>query len=264
MKAGKRRSPSAFRHEGRRGSPASAAAKQAPREEGNMRGTSRFLLVAAGVLACTSAWAVEVTAPQPWPIHNRRVERSADAGLCRQVGPVYRCRQFAVIESLDTRTNRRETVLHVSYWGSSDGSYYYRNLDCPVDPGVLKLSPNGASVDVVVSPDAPGCVNEGEQVTFEPSNVTPYPFTAPVLVQAEMLDPGRQHSNVSVVTDQDNDMGTTVREQCRGSGGFALRAGEMRIGEVGVSIVIGQFAQPEAEGSYMSYGCGRAEKLPAQ
>jgi hypothetical protein len=158
-----------------------------------------------------------------------------------------------------------ETVARVDYWGNDAQGWYWRHVECPVERTALKVGPIGASVDARLDPAAAGCFTDGQRATNDPYTVEPWPFTSPVMLQATLLDAGQKTdwSNHSTQTNRMEGV-SIVRELCRGHNGWSLRAGELRIGAIGETVVTGQFSADDTEGAFYDERCERIERVPAE
>ena len=219
---------------------------------------SKYLapLAAGIVLAVPASLAADVGALAASPLmHEQRIMASADGGVCRPFGEGYRCRSFAAVENWSPTGDYMETRAWIDQNSWSPTGYRYRHLDCPIERNALRVTPNRASVQVVMDSSSPLCTNYGEIVTYDPWTVEPWPFQGPVVLEADLLDPRYQDRQVVNHSWKDNALGTSWREHCQGGSGYGMTAGGMSI--AGVYF---PFGPEDTSGQFYMQTCGTNAK----
>jgi hypothetical protein len=194
------------------------------------------------------------TAAEP-PDFSRHVVNSADAGYCSQVGDLWRCRQFAVQVLGEPSGGYAETRAWVDQWRNWPTGWASRHIECTVERHALKMTPEHAEVRAILDPASPACTTYGDWVEFDPETgepvITPWLYTEPVVLEADLLAPAREDRHVSMVTHRDNATGETSREQCHGGNGYRLQGGGFT-----VLGLYREFGPEGADGSYFYETCG--------
>jgi hypothetical protein len=220
---------------------------------------SKYLapLAAGLVLAVPASLAADngAMAATP-PVHEQRIMSSADGGVCRPFGDDgYRCRSFVAVENWSPTGDYIETRASINQHSATSTGYRYRYLECPIDRNALTVTPNRASVQVVMDSSSPLCNNYGEIVTFEPWSVEPWPFQGAVVLEADLLDPRYQDKQVTTHSWKDNALGTSWREHCQGGSGYGMSAGGMNI--AGVYF---PFGPEDTSGQFYMQSCGSSAR----
>lgn len=207
------------------------------------------------LLACLAPAAGAQGAPDGTLVHSRRVMRSADAGYCRMVGDLNRCRQFAAMAYSEPSGKYLETRVWFDQWRNWSAGYATRHIECTVDAKALKVTPQGAQVRAALDPESPLCSVYTEWVTFDPDTgeptYGPWPFPGPVMLEADLLDPRFQDRRVTSMTWKDNETSESQKENCHGGGGYRLLGG----GFTALGLYVA-FGPDGADGSYFYDTCG--------
>lgn len=219
---------------------------------------SKYLapLAAGLVVAVPTSFAADYRATAASPsVHEQRIMSSADGGVCRPFGEGYRCRSFAAVENWSPTGEYMETRAWINQHSSSPTGYRYRYLDCPIDRSDLRVTPNRASVQVLMDSTSPLCTNYGEIVTYDPWSVQPWPFVGDIVLEADLLAPRYENRQSNIYSWSDNESGTSWREHCQGGAGYGVSAGGMNI--AGVYF---PFGPEDTSGQFYYQKCGTTSK----
>lgn len=219
---------------------------------------SKFLapLAAALMLTVPTSDAADDGAKTATPAtHEQRIMASADGGVCRPFGEGYRCRSFVAVESWSPTGGYTETRASIDQSSSSPTGYRYRHLECPIERNALRVTPNQASVQVLMDSASPLCSNYGEIVTFDPWSQEPWLFEGPVVLEADLLGPRYEDQQVTNHSWKDNELGTSWRDHCQGGSAYGMTAGGMNI--AGVYF---PFGPEDTSGQFYFQKCGMNSK----
>lgn len=177
-------------------------------------------------------------APPVFNNQNRAYGNSVGAGICYDITNGYVCRDISAWEDYDVKGTydytRASATVYRWLYDPSDGSWSngWRFVSCPVDQEVISARPNGATLEVILDPEVPGCDSYSYLESWDPVNgyqYQPWPFPAPVEITGEWLDPfsyGKWAINQKGTT-YDGWSGTTSTSslQCNQRWGDLMRSG---------------------------------------
>lgn len=190
-------------------------------------------------------------------VHVQRVNASADGSFCSYVEDqqLWRCRSFVISEYREPTGQYSQTRVILNQYRSWPNGYGYRTVECPVDRKALRVMPAKALVETTFDADSPDCIGYGEMVTFDPYEVTPWLYSGPQYLAADLLSPAYQDRRVTSYSFKDNQAGTAYRENCHGGAGWDPQAGGFTF-----NTFYREFGPDAAIGSFYYDTCGLTEK----
>lgn len=195
--------------------------------------------------------------PTHSPTHAKWVYASAAGNYCSWVEDqqMWRCRNFEVTEYRESTGKRLETLAKLRQWRNWPNGYAEREVICPVPRQALKVLADKAFVEATFDADSPACTGSGVMVTYDPYTVSEWRYTGPQALQADLLAPAVEDRRVTSYLLKDNQLGTSMRENCHGGMGADPQSGGFTM--IGLYHA---FGPGEAGGSFYYDTCGSTSK----